>query len=87
MKIGSRAQVWHKTAEKTKGGLTRKDLFMKNGRIKSKKASRKAKINNNLKKAGWTFKKGQFGAIKIEDLKKKNQTKKKKGKKGKKGKK
>lgn len=64
---GTRAQVWHGTAVKTKGGLTKKDLFKKKGRIKSKKASKKAKKNKNLKKAGWTYKKGEFGAISIEE--------------------
>ena len=56
--VGSRAKVWNGNAKKTSGGLTKKDLFKKNGRIKSRKASKKAKRNNNLKKAGWTFKKG-----------------------------
>ena len=40
---GSRAEVWHLNARKTRGGLKRDDLFMKNGRIKSKRASRRAK--------------------------------------------
>lgn len=68
--VGSRAQVWNGNAKKTSGGLTKKDLFKKKGRFKSRKASKKAKRNNNLKKAGWTFKKGEFGAIRIEDKKK-----------------
>ena len=63
--VGTRAQVWHGTAKKTSGGLTKKDLMMKNGRIKSRRASQKAKRNNNLKKAGWTFKSGTFGAVRI----------------------
>ena len=65
--VGSRAQVWHGTAKKTRGGLTKKDLFKSKGRIKSRRASKKAKRNNNLKNAGWTFKKGEFGAVKIEE--------------------
>jgi hypothetical protein len=74
--VGSRAQVWHGTAKKTSGGLTKKDLFQdKYGNIKSRKASAKAKRNKNLKKAGWTVKKGQFGAVKIEDSKKKSSKK------------
>lgn len=79
---GSRAEVWHGTAKKTRGGLTKKDLFKKKGRIRSKRASKKAKKNNNLKKAGWTFKKGQFGAVRIGDEKvqKKSSKKKKKSK-------
>ena len=36
--IGSRAEVFHGTADKTSGGLTKKDLMMKDGRIKSKAA-------------------------------------------------
>lgn len=37
-KIGSRAEVWHGTAEMTSGGLKKKDLVMgEDGRIKSKK--------------------------------------------------
>ena len=78
--VGSRAQVWHGTAKKTSGGLTKKDLFKRKGRIKSKRASKKAKKNKNLKNAGWTFQKGEFGAIRIED----KQTAKKSKKKGKK---
>jgi hypothetical protein len=39
-KIGSRRKVWNGTAEKTKGGLTRKDLKQnKYGRIVSIKRS------------------------------------------------
>ena len=45
--VGSRRQVWSGTAKKTSGGLTKKDLFKKKGRIRSKKASRKAKQNKN----------------------------------------
>ena len=75
--VGTRAQVWHGTAKKTSGGLTKKDLMMKNGRIKSRRASQKAKRNNNLKKAGWTFKRGAFGAVRIGEERK--------GRKGRKG--
>lgn len=90
MVVGTRAQVWHGTADRTSGGLRKSDLVMKNGRIKSKKASRSAKSNQNLKKAGWTFKKGEFGAVRIEDKrigspKKKRSSKKKRRSKKKKG--
>jgi hypothetical protein len=73
---GSRAQVWHGTAKKTKGGLT-KSCLMKNkhGRIVSKKMHFTAKKQNRLVKAGYVTKKGQFGFIK-------NGTKGKKGRKG-----
>ena len=85
MTVGTRAQVWHGTADRTAGGLTKKDLFMKSGRIRSKRASRSAKKNQNLKKAGWTFKKGEFGAVRISEekpvgKKKKKGSKKKKSK-------
>jgi hypothetical protein len=41
-KIGTRAQVMHGTAEKTKGGLTKKSLkYNKYGRIVSKRKSAK----------------------------------------------
>ena len=66
---GTRAQVWHGTAKKTSGGLTKSDLFKdKNGRIRSKAASANAKRNNNLVKAGWVTKKGQFGAVRVEKI-------------------
>ena len=76
--IGSRAQVWNGNAKKTTGGLEKKDLLKKNGRIRSKKASRSAKKNNNLKKAGWTHKKGEFGSVRISDVKPKKKSKKSK---------
>ena len=98
MVVGSKAQVWHGTADRTSGGLKKTDLFQdKNGNIKSKRASKAAKKNQNLKNAGWTAEKGKFGAVRVEDLTKKNKssgTKSKsnkgtkgKGKKGSKGKK
>jgi len=46
--IGSRAQVFHGTAKHTSGGLKRDDLFIHNGRIKSKRMSGAAKKNKNL---------------------------------------
>jgi hypothetical protein len=70
-KVGTRAQVWHGTSERTSGGLTKKDLVMKKGRIRSRRASQSAKRNNNLKKAGWTFEKGKFGAVRVGEEKKK----------------
>ena len=75
---GSRRQVWNRTAKRTPGGLKREDLFQdKYGNIKSKRASKKAKKNKNLRKAGWTFKKGSFGAVKIDGSKGKKSPKKK----------
>ena len=40
--IGSRAEVFHGTADMTAGGLSKKDLKMKDGRIVSKAASEAA---------------------------------------------
>lgn len=65
--IGSRAQVMHGTAFKTKAGLTVKDLkYNKSGKIVSKKKSVTAKKENRLKKAGYVpIGKGTFGVKKI----------------------
>ena len=61
-KVGSRAQVMHRNAIKTTGGLTKKQLkYNKQGKIVSRKASTLAKQNNRLVKAGYVTKKGQFG--------------------------
>jgi len=43
MTVGSRAEVFHGTADKTSGGLAKKDLMMKDGRIISKAASKASK--------------------------------------------
>ena len=55
---------------------------MKRGRIRSRKASRSAKRNGNLRKAGWTFKKGEFGAVRVGEEKKKTGSRKKRSKTG-----
>ena len=68
--FGSRAQVYHGNALKTSGGLNKKSLKKnKSGKIVSIKASKSAKKHKHLKKAGWTAKKGEFGAVRIEDVK------------------
>ena len=65
MLIGTRAQVWHGTAYKTTGGLTKNDLMKnKSGRIVSKAKHNTAKREKRLVKAGFLTKKGQFGFIK-----------------------
>ena len=62
---GSRAEVWHGTAKKTPGGLTKSDLLMnKHGRIVSRKKHNTAKREKRLVKAGYLTKKGHFGFIK-----------------------
>lgn len=82
MLTGSRAQVWHGTAYKTSGGLTKNDLMMnKHGRIVSKAKSATAKKEKRLEKAGYFTKKGTFGAIKKKLKSKKKSKKSKKSKK------
>jgi hypothetical protein len=70
MTVGSRAQVFNGTKDRTSGGLKREDLFRgKDGRIKSKRASKLAKKNNRLVKAGYVTERGKFGAVRVEDAK------------------
>ena len=70
MAVGSRAQVFNGTKDRTSGGLRTEDLFRgKDGRIKSKRASKLAKKNNRLVKAGYVTEKGKFGAVRVEDAK------------------
>ncbi len=55
----------HGTAQRTSGGLTKKDLaYNKQGRIVSRKKQRTAKKDKRLAKAGYFTKKGQFGSFK-----------------------
>jgi hypothetical protein len=62
---GSRAQVWHSTAYKTSGGLTKSQLFMnKRGHIVSRKKHTTAKREKRLQKHGFFTKKGTFGFVK-----------------------
>ena len=42
MVVGTRAQVFHGTADQTAGGLEKKNLMLKDGRIVSKAASQAA---------------------------------------------
>lgn len=64
MTVGSRAQVFHGGADKTTGGLRKKDLYKnKRGRIVSLKKSKTAKSWNPLKMLGLLSKSGEpFGA-------------------------
>ena len=51
--VGKKWQVWKGTRERTVGGLTKADLMMnKNGKVVSKKMSKKAKSAGGLNK--WT---------------------------------
>ena len=45
MTVGSRAQVFHGNADRTAGGLTKKDLKMKDGEIVSKAKAKTEKKN------------------------------------------
>ena len=75
--IGTRAQVWHGTAYKTTGGLTKNDIIQnKNGRIVSRAKHASAKKENRLVKAGFGTKKGVFGYVQLD---KKSKTKSKRG--------
>lgn len=60
--FGSKAQVWHGTAKKTSGGLTKSDLMKnKHGRIVSRrKHSLGKKSIKHLRKLGYIAKKGKF---------------------------
>lgn len=67
--VGSRAQVWHGTANHTSGGLTKKNLIKnKWGRIVSAKKHKTAKKQKRLEKAGFFAKKGEFGVVKRETM-------------------
>jgi Neuraminidase (sialidase) len=62
--VGSRQQVWNKTAYKTPGGLTHPHLMMnKWGRIVSRTKHLTAKKEKRLQKAGYFAKKGKFGYV------------------------
>ena len=63
--FGSRIQVWHGTAYKTDGQLTKDDLMMNQWyRIVSKKKHATAKKEKRLEKHGYFAKKGKFGFVK-----------------------
>ena len=72
--VGSRAQVWHGTAYKTSGGLTKTNLIKnKSGRIVSKNKHIQSSKEKRLLQYGYGYKKGKFV------LSKKSKTKKIKG--------
>jgi len=67
MVVGTRAQVMHGNADKTPGGLQKKDLkYNKSGKIVSKKKSISAKKDNRLVKAGYKTEKGKFGSVFVD---------------------
>lgn len=66
LSVGSRRQVWNRTAKRTSGGLERKDLIKnKHDRIVSAKKHKTAKKERRLEKAGYGTRKGKFGWVKI----------------------
>ena len=60
--FGSKAQVWHGTAKKTTGGLTKNNLMKnKHGRIVSRRKHTMGKKSiKHLRKMGFIAKKGKF---------------------------
>ena len=72
--IGSRAQVMHGTAYKTSGNLIAGDLMKSKSsdKIVSVTRSKIAKKENRLGKAGYTARKGKFGAVKISTRKRRS---------------
>ena len=60
--FGSKAQVWHGTAKKTSGGLTKSNLMKnKHGRIVSRRKHTMGKKSiKHLRKLGYIAKKGKF---------------------------
>lgn len=81
---GSRAQVYHGTAYKTTGGLTKSDLFEnKHGRFVSRKKHVTATREKRLLKHGYGTKKGKFGYVKLEGKTKGRKSRKSRGSKGK----
>ena len=88
--VGTRAEVMHGTAYKTSYGktkseggdaLTKSNLkYNKHGRIVSvEKSKKKDKLLKQLRDAGYTTKKGKFGAVKT-GTRKKRMTKRKRRK-------
>ena len=72
--VGTRAQVWHGTAYKTSGDLTKPHLFKnKSGRIVSKKKHLTAKKEKRLVKHGYGSRKGHFGFVALSPRSSKSQ--------------
>ena len=77
---GSRAQVHHETAYKTRAGLTKNDIKKnERGKIVSKKKSQQATRENRLWKLGFRTEKGKFGMVRVDvDGKKSRRTRRRK---------
>lgn len=82
--VGSKAAVWHNNAKHTSGGLTKKDLMFRKGRIISrKKHAAGKKAIKHLVSLGYKAKKGSFTLFrKSMAQKKKGQKSRKRGHRG-----
>jgi hypothetical protein len=68
--VGTYAEIWHNNAHHSSGGLTKKDLMYKKGRIISrKKHAAGKKAIKHLQKLGYKAKKGTFKLFKKSDAK------------------
>lgn len=68
-KIGSKAEVWHGTCEKTVSGLRKKDLMKRKGRIISRrKHAAGLKAIKHLRSLGYIAKKGTFKLFHKSDV-------------------
>lgn len=66
-KVGSRREVFNKSALRTSGGLEKKDLIKnRHGRIVSRKKHFTAKKEKRLLKHGYSAKKGKFGYVRVK---------------------
>ena len=83
--VGSKAAVWHNNAKHTSGGLTKKDLMFRKGRIISrKKHAAGKKAIKHLVSLGYKAKKGSFTLFRKSMAQKKGQKKGRKGQKSRK---
>jgi hypothetical protein len=65
---GTRVQVWHGTAFKTSGGLTRAQLTKNaQGRVVSKSKFESAKKEQRLRRYGYGTRKGKFGYVRAHN--------------------
>ena len=73
--VGKRQQVWHGTAYKTPGGLTKEKLFMnKRGRIVSAVKHKTARKEKRLEKHGYYAEKGKFGMVRKDGTRRKKKS-------------
>ena len=79
MTVGTKLEVYRGHADKTPGGLEKKDIAYHNGRYKSKKKMAQGKkAIKTLRKLGFKAKKGTMKLFSKEDRKKSSKSKKSK---------